>query len=465
MKHPGVTIESGPSDWQIIQRDANGYGQVDVTGTWKTAEQANFQIQLRVVNENTNEPVSPELDWHDAVMDRTEESFTMSLRIPQGGLYRIETRLRRPFAPDKRAMRGDFIHHLGVGDLYLITGQSNASGTGKGAATDGPMLGVHLFANDEQWKLATHPIEDATRTLHPITITSIFHGHSPWLAFGKRLFERTGVPVGLIPTALGGCRITQWLKDDGSYGPLLLNMIDMLQKAGGQAAGIVWYQGESEVFGSDEDRSVRLQQYPDRFRALLRTFREVTGRGDLPVFTGQLNAFTRADASDWGWSRMRELQRALTAEDAATALIVTIDCAMSDEIHNRSSANILIGERFADAALEHIHGRKTGYRFPAPSEVAVDEGRTVIHVRFAYVQGDWTPTPHPTDFSIEDAQGWVKIERFEWSNSTDVVIHLQRELQGPVRLHGLYGAAPRPTLFDDNGRCVTPFSWELGEGR
>jgi sialate O-acetylesterase len=152
----GVTITEGPKDWQVIQRDADGMSSVRIRGTFVTQE-SNFSVQVRVVDENTNMPVSSALDWNEASTDGDIGAFHISVSIPQGGLYRIETRVRRPEADDRRPLRGDCIHHIGVGDVFLIAGQSNASGTGKGAASDGPMLGVHVFANDERWKLATHP--------------------------------------------------------------------------------------------------------------------------------------------------------------------------------------------------------------------------------------------------------------------------------------------------------------------
>ena len=243
----GVKITDGPQDWQIFQRDRAGFAAITVGGTWE-ADEVEFYIQGRLVDENLNMPVAAYLDWQDATLDLATKRFSLTLeKVPQGGLYRLETRIKRPQALDLRPLRGDYIHHIGVGDIYVIAGQSNSSGTGKGIVNDGPLLGVHLFANDERWKLAMHPLEDATNTLHPVTITRIFHGHSPWLAFARTIFQKTGIPVGLVPTALGGSPISRWLVGEEADGDLFKNMADMLQKAGGKTAGILWYQGETEV--------------------------------------------------------------------------------------------------------------------------------------------------------------------------------------------------------------------------
>lgn len=447
----GVTITHGPQDWQIIQRSPKGSASVTIKGTWK-ADETEYSVQVRVVDENTNMPVTSLLDWSDARMDRDAKTFEIVLDIPQGGLYRIETRVRRPLAQDRRPLRGDCIHHIGVGDIYVIAGQSNASGTGKGAASDGPSLGVHLFANDEKWKLASHPLEDATGTLHPITITGIFHGHSPWLAFGKKILRTTGVPVGLIPCALGGSPIVRWLPDE--IGDLFGNMADMVRKAGNEIAGILWIQGETETFLHETEL------YHDRFVRCIEAFRRFFGRDTLPVFVGQLNAFYSPDADDREWSRMREIQRIVCQADPNAHLVVTIDSPLSDEIHNSSSANIVIGERFADRVLEHYYGLPVQSGFPEPSRISfLDADRTRIQVDFANVAGDWTQIWDCRDFQVEDEQGWVEI--YPEISCTQVILQLGRSAQGKTTVHGLYGATPRPTLFDDNGRCITPFSWTL----
>ncbi|WP_409345228.1 sialate O-acetylesterase [Paenibacillus sp. MBLB4367] len=449
---PGVTITDGPSDWTIVQRKADGTADMTIAGTWLTPEN-DFSVQVRVVDEATQAPVTAKLDWHDAELDREAGTFLARIcNIPQGGLYRIETRIRRPFAKDPRATRGDCIHHLGVGDLYVIAGQSNASGTGKGTVNDGPQLGVHLFGNDERWRLATHPLEDATNTLHPITVHGVFHGHSPWLAFGKAIVARTGIPVGLIPAALGGSPVRRWT---GPGLELFDNMADMIAKAGGRIAGILWYQGETDAASHE-----RTEAYADAFRSFVAAAREMCGDDSLPVLTAQLNRKTSCDAAaDRNWSAIRETQRQLAAEIADLHLIVTIDCSLSDVIHNNSASNVAIGERFAATALEHVYRLPADSRYPAPAEVTAEgEDRSRIRVRFADLSGDWTPSEQIGDFTVEDEAGFVELESVIAEANHDIVIRLARPPVGRTTLHGLYGADPVISLRDDQCRCIVPFS-------
>src|SRR5689334_17258394 len=120
----GVKITDGPQDWQIFQRDHDGFAAITLAGTWE-ADEIEFYIQARVVDENLNMPVTAYLDWQDAVLDTAAKRFSITLeRVPQGGLYRVETRVKRPQAEDTRPLRGDLIHHIGVGDIFVIAGQS-----------------------------------------------------------------------------------------------------------------------------------------------------------------------------------------------------------------------------------------------------------------------------------------------------------------------------------------------------
>ncbi|QGQ94478.1 hypothetical protein EHS13_05945 [Paenibacillus psychroresistens] len=448
----GVTIVDGPEDWQIIQRDKQGFGSLSLIGTWETQEQE-FSIQARLVNESNQMPVTNYLDWQTAALDTVNKQFRITLnQIPQGGLYRIETRIRRPNALDARAMRGDCIHHIGIGDLYIIAGQSNASGTGKGEVEDGPMLGVHMFANDERWKLGSHPLEDATNTLHPITITSVFHGHSPWIAFAKAIFLKTSVPIGLIPTALGGSPISMWIHGEDCSGVLFDNMAEMLEKAGGKAAGLVWHQGESDTSTSG------LKEYKHRFQQFVAETRKLLQDDAFPIFTAQLNGVVSPNADDFAWSEMRQIQRELSLELGRVYLIVTIGLGMSDEIHNSSLSNVVIGQRYASAALEHVYGLPISSSFPDLVAAAfVDEDKRQLQLQFAHVGGDWTPHRAITDFRVEDELGHLDIDLVKLLDAGIVHLNLQREPQGITKVTGLYGANPRVSLLDDNCRGITPF--------
>ena len=245
----GAVIEDGPADWQIIQQDVHGVGSVDLRGRW-VADLEDFDtgaVQVRVVREANGAPVSSELDWRPA---QTLEDNTWSIRleIPAGGLYRIETRHAAVgnLAPEWSA-RGDLRHFVGVGDLWVIAGQSNSAGYGRGAIEDPPELGVHVLRNSEQWALATHPLNESTDTRHIANREGANSGHSPHLQAGRALQAALGHPIGLIQTALGGSALAPWNPAEDGPTPLFDTMMHCIGLAGGRIRGIFWYQGESDA--------------------------------------------------------------------------------------------------------------------------------------------------------------------------------------------------------------------------
>lgn len=469
MLQTGVTIDSGPSAWRILQQDATGHADLELSGRWtpypeEVPDPRVHRVEVRLVYEGSGCPVTAGLDWAPARMG-PGDSWAMTLRrVPAGGLYRVETRVWRHGQDDERPLRGDYIHCLGVGDVWCIAGQSNASGTGSGIAEDEPELGVHLFGNDERWKLATHPLEDATATLHPVTVTGIYHGHSPWIAFAKALKHELGHPIGLIPAALGGSPLQRWNPEEPGHADLYENMLDMIAKAGGHVRGIVWYQGESDCNPQDS------ASYQQRFAAFAGRLRRDLSQPDLPILTAQINRFTtpslslsptgKCDAvADRAWSVIREAQRRLALELPGVSVIPTLDLALSDNIHNAAASQVTLGQRFARVALGKVYARECLAEFAQIARAYLD-GRDIV-AEFTGASAGWTTVAPVTDFSVEDEHGWVPVERVTLGDSGLVRLRLAREPHGPAVLHAAYGADPQLGLRDANRQPIVAFSVAL----
>ncbi len=244
----GAVIEQGPCDWQVLQQDASGAAEFQLEGRWSHEEPGS--VQVRLVREDTAAPVTAALDWQPAETFPDGHWHATVRDIPAGGLYRLETRFNPESTPQGEwSPRGDMRHFLGVGDLWVIAGQSNAAGYGRGPYDDPPQLGVHLFRNSETWSLAAHPMNESTDTRHPVTRENGNPGHSPWLHFGRLLQRELGHPIGLVQTALGGSPLSMWLPDGRGEAPLFENLVRCVERVGGRVRGILWYQGESDCGG------------------------------------------------------------------------------------------------------------------------------------------------------------------------------------------------------------------------
>lgn len=498
----GVVINSGPTDWTVLQQDASGHGTLALTGSVLTgiAENANTGmtaqsppllrqldiadadgalVEVRVVGEATGADV---VAWTAAVV--TGLDWAITLRVRAGGLYRVETRLRvvDPASPAAAlSPRGDMRHFVGVGDVWAIAGQSNASGYGRGPYEDPPELGVHLFNNANAWGLATHPMNESTDTAHGLNREGGNPGHSPFLQYGRLLQRELGHPIGLMQVSLGASALSVW--EEG--GSLALMMPECIEAAGcGGVRGILWYQGETDA-GDDQ----LCASYRARFEAALAVWRSALDSpqpGGALCLTVQLNRVKGVvDAAQHRrWSLLREAQRvrlycqndgfilqmmglstendgfllkmmgfqAIAADAPGVAVVPTFDLGLTDGIHNSPQSNMLIGERLARSALGLLEAGIAPDAHLAPeasAAQAVDGGRA-IRLRFDHVAGHsrmGSIDPLATPFRVEDSLGIVPLLAVECpgvagpdaqANRDCVVLRCGRTLASDAVVHGGY---------------------------
>jgi hypothetical protein len=436
---PGVILTSGLSSWQILQQDDSGTATLNLKGTWSApAPHGKARVMVRILDERELLPVARDLDWRAA---RTDPKGSWQIKIsgvPRGGLYRLETALCIDEKPIEWALRGDMVHHWGVGDVWLIAGQSNAAGYGKSPASDGPQLGVHMFAASGAWRLASHPLGDSTGTRFPLNRETGNSSHSPFLAFGRQLMASLGYPIGLIPTALGGSPIARWTPPRGD---LYSNMLAYLEASGGGCRGVLWYQGESDTGAAQREK------YPDAFRRLVSALRKKLRTPTLPILTAQLNRYVGdpdQSPAHANWEAMREIQRQLGRTIPGVFLIPTSDIGLSDGIHNNSSGNLVIGSRFARTALGGVYGHSVKFRAPdlhkivrlSPTEIELHFENVDERLDFGVNSRRLWP------FSVSDAAGPVELTACQVGTNSSLRLQLARPLNGRALITGANTACP-----------------------
>jgi hypothetical protein len=442
----GVIFEKQPQHWTILQQ-SGGYGHVDLSGSCTAppgeGTPTQQQVHVRVVKEADASIVIP---WTRAQMQGDRWSVTLE-QIPAGGLYRIETCLQLNGNPEMEwAVRGDMVHHLGVGDLYIIAGQSNSAGYGKGPFNDPPEMGIHLLRNDGRWDLATHPFNESTRSIHLQNCERANPGHSPYLAFAKKLKEVTGWPIGLIQTALGGSALDAWSPD--KEGELYRNMLDIVhsEAIGGKVRGVLWYQGESDC--SRDAASTYLQ----RFQAMVERLRQDLETPELPVLTVQLNRYTGGTLDqvelNQSWGILREAQRQAANNIPNVYVIPATDCPLSDVIHNSPAGNQLIGERMARQALSQLYGYPIAHwKAPEIARAVYKPGDDpAIELEFHHVGGYLVMIGSQLDhiFAVVDQAGEVHVRSWHIAAKHKIVLRLQRPLasQAVTVVHGMHQTNP-----------------------
>lgn len=445
----GVILESGPTDWQIVQQDENGFGKFSLSGRWVSDSEG--KVEIRLVYEDTAVPVNSTLDWQE-VKTLPDGTWSGTLEnVPAGGLYRLETRYHAKENPaGEWSTRGDMRHFLGVGDLWVIAGQSNSAGYGKGPLFDPPEFGVHIFRNSEEWTLATHPLNESTDTKHPVNREQANPGHSPYLHFGRVLKQHLNFPIGLVQTSLGGSPLIAWNPTEGQPAVLFDNMVHCVERAGGMVKGILWYQGESDT-GEKETPT-----YAERFINAVQAWREALSNPTLSVITVQLNRFYQSttDIADRGWSLVREAQRQVPKKLTGVAVVPTFDLSLSDLIHISPAGNMLLGERMARAALGAIYGEPVDYLAPdIHSAKRINDG-TAIELTFQSVTSRMDDIDITANcFRVEDDAGELPIEKIVYPGNATIQLVLTRTVTGQAVVHGGFGINP-PTVPMDMERYI-----------
>ena len=440
----GPKIDDTIRDWQVFQRGADGTVDIPVTGTWgATGTDATMaHLQVRVAGEDDNAAAAPRLDWHD-VDDISADGTWMTVlrKVPAGGLYRLETRF---INDDGSMLMGDIRHFLGVGDLWIVAGQSNSAGIGKGACFDPPQMGVHMLDNAMRWRIATQPLNDVTDIAHPANREG-YPVHGPWLSFAKAIYRSEGIPIGLVQTSLGGSPLSAWDPTDTTCPTPLFDIVKQtVAYCGGRATGVLWYQGET-----DGDPPM-FTTYYDRFCRMVAAWREILRLPELYFVTVQLNRVLddRSTELQRGWSIVREAQRRAAADLRGVGVIPTLDLPLSDGIHTAPMGNLTLGLRAADAALAEVYGRDVVFEAPQPRAATLIAGGLGLEISFANAAGPLaTIDPRSIPFAVEDGNGFVEIASMEIDGSR-VLLHLARKVNGKAVLHGAFGNDPAVPLHD-----------------
>jgi hypothetical protein len=437
----GITLTKSPADWEIMQQ-TDGSAEIFLAGTYQVHPAA-IEVGVecakpmaRVMREDDNTAVIPWTYLENCPGENFSGTFSGTIRIPAGGLYRIETCLEtKSTLPDLTWLyRGDCVLHFGVGNVFLVAGQSNSAGYGKDYAMDPPDLSVHLFRNRSRWDLACHPMNESTGAGSLPNEEMGIPGVSPYLSFGKNFSKISGCPVGLVQTTLGGSPISRWLPKTGD---LYQNLLDKIALTGGKYAGVLWYQGCSDA---DETNA---PLYLERFRSMVEDLRSHLGY-EIPFFTFQLNRFL--DAPENGcWGIVREAQRQAAETMPEVYILPTTNCAQSDAIHNSAHANMMLGEKLAKLCGHVLCGKEPFFAPELESACLKDDNvleLTYKNVRLGFSL--YSSVGSKSGFTVTDDDGEIEITRIR-ANREDrnhMYLYLSRAPKGAVSLSFAWQADP-----------------------
>jgi hypothetical protein len=225
--------------------------------------------------------------------------------------------------------------------IFIMAGQSNMAGRGivepEDTVPDKRIFSINIIG---ELILAKEPLH-----FYEPTLTGLDCG----LSFAKALTKTIpdNVSILIIPTAVGGSSISQWLGDSVHRTvKLLSNFLAKVEiaKQHGIIKGILWHQGESDANEKD------IPLYKQRLGLLFSKFRAAVGNNELPVMLGELGSFSENPVN---FDLLNKQIHDYVAEDKNCRVISTKDLKdKGDHLHFNSKSQRTMGKRFANEYLK-----------------------------------------------------------------------------------------------------------------
>ena len=225
--------------------------------------------------------------------------------------------------------------------VFIMAGQSNMAGRGIIEPEDTvPDKRIMSINKDGQIIIAKEPLHfyEPERT-----------GLDCGLSFAKTLIKKVpdNLSILIIPTAVGGSSISQWLGDSLYRNvKLFSNFLSKVEiaKQNGIIKGILWHQGESDANEKD------IPLYTQRLSLLFSKFRTAVGNNELPVILGELGSFSDNPVN---FNLINKAIHDYAANDKNSSVVSTKDLKdKGDHLHFNSKGQRTMGKRFAKAYLK-----------------------------------------------------------------------------------------------------------------
>ncbi|MDB4538064.1 sialate O-acetylesterase, partial [Akkermansiaceae bacterium] len=306
----GELVVTSPLNEQIFQRSTSTHGPINITGSLPQATHQDLNLEARL-DENS---------WIEITnLPAGKSKFTASLKSISPGWHRLELRARSGDA----ILHTASVNKVGVGEVFLIAGQSNSANHGEKKLT--VQSGMVTSFDGTKWQIANDPQGGASG-----------RGGSFIPPFGDEMAKRFGVPIGIVSIGSGGTSIREWLPKGARFPnpPTVLNKVTQLPNGEWESNGtlfdklaarlhtlgpngfraVLWHQGESDAKQRDPNRTLPGVLYQKYLTQLINESNRIAA-WQAPWFVAQASYHTPEDP---GSPDLRAAQKALW--ESGTAL-------------------------------------------------------------------------------------------------------------------------------------------------
>jgi hypothetical protein len=233
--NPLFTMVS-PQSRQVLQRNASNRADVSIRG-WMLNVAGAQRIQARAVVMAGTTNSGTTTAW-STISTATNGAFAGVLHgAAAGGWYSIQV---QAVDGNGNVLATAQVDRVGVGDIFITAGQSNAACFGSPQQTPADDRVSAYTVAGNAWKFASDP--------QPNPSGGPGTGGSPWPILGSLLVQSNSLPVGFVSVAWGGTSVSQWQPGSAEY----LNLKTALQALGPNGVrAVLWHQGEEDSAEGD----------------------------------------------------------------------------------------------------------------------------------------------------------------------------------------------------------------------
>jgi len=282
-----------PLDYQVIQRSTKDKGKITLSGRMEPAGAKASVFGARLIAGDR------EGAWQKLSPVFTDSEFQATMDAPAGGWYRLEV---RAVAADKTVMDAT-VEHVGVGEVFVVAGQSNSANHGEEKQTT--KTGKVVTFDGKRWQLSNDPQPGASGG-----------GGSFLPPFGDAMARRLNVPIGLIACGIGATSVREWLPQGSKFPnpPTIEGNVTKLPSGEWESKGavypsfvarmkqlgpngfraVLWHQGESDANQGDKTRTLSGKLYRRYLEKLILDSRRDIG-WNAPWFVAQVSYHVPGD--------------------------------------------------------------------------------------------------------------------------------------------------------------------------
>ncbi len=291
--HAATITLTSPLDYQVIQRSSKDKGDISMVGDLTEGDAKSARVEARIAADGKSG------EWRRLPATFDGAKFRATIEAPAGGWYRLEV----------RALNGSVVlaeaavEHVGVGEVFVVAGQSNSANYGEEKQTT--KTGRVVTFDDRHWQFAKDPQPGAGG-----------QAGSFLPPFGDAIVARFQVPVGFLSCGIGSTSVREWLPKGSTFPnpPTLERLVAKLPNGAWESTGgpfatftermkqlgprgfraVLWHQGESDANQPDPTRTLPCNLYREYLEKIIRESRREIG-WDAPWFVAQVSYHVPGD--------------------------------------------------------------------------------------------------------------------------------------------------------------------------